>query len=294
MNDAPLVYLVTLDWSRPGDTIACLEAAASQTYARLRLLVVDNGSADDSVPQIRNRFPDVEVLGQRENLGFARGANLGLKRALAAGADHVFLVNNDTLLDPGAVAQLVGQARPEHGILAPIIYMAEDRKRIWSAGGRLRPWVLDKSGDGRGKIDTGRWAGPEEQDFVTGCGMMLSRRLLETVGLFDERFFMYYEDFDLCLRARQRGFQIVLVPAARMWHRVAQSSGGSNSANERYWMARSSVLFFLKHVRGAQWLAVVPWRMASAVRTTLRLAGSGRWDACAAYWRGLWDGLRGG
>jgi hypothetical protein len=294
VTDAPLVCLVTLNWNRPDDTIECLETAANQTYARLRLVVVDNGSTDDSVPRIENRFPDAEILSQKDNLGFARGANLGLKRALVAGAGLVFLVNNDTLLDPHAVEHLVAQAQPEVGILAPIIYEAEDRKRIWSAGGGMRPWLLEKGGDDRGQIDTGQWATPEEREFVTGCGMLLSRQFLETVGLFDERFFLYYEDMDLCLRARQRGFRILLVPQARMWHKVSRSSGGRHSANERYWMARSSVLFYRKHVRGAQWLAVLPWRTGSAARTTLRLVGAGRWGACAAYWRGLRDGLWGG
>ncbi len=122
--------------------------------------------------------------------------------------------------------------------------------------------------------------------------MLLTRRLLETVGLFDERFHMYYEDLDFCLRVRRSGFQILVVPGAKMWHKVAQSSGGSDSTFERYWMARSSALYFRKHCHGARWLAVLPWRGGSAVRTTLRLLRQGRREACAAYWRGLRDGFR--
>lgn len=219
---------------------------------------------------------------------------MGLRRAFAAGADYVFLVNNDTLVDPQAVARLVRALRPDVGILAPLIYYADDRTRIWSAGGKVRSWLLDKYGDREGQVDAGRWPKMVEQDFVTGCGMLLSRAMLESVGLFDERFFMYYEDFDLCLRARQAGFRLLLVPAARMWHKVARSSGGRDSASERYWMARSSVLLFRKHARGAHWLAIAPWRLASAMRTTLRLLRTGQREACAAYWRGLCDGVRAG
>jgi GT2 family glycosyltransferase len=290
MTPPPLVYAITLNWNRPDDTLACLSTLRAQSYGNVRLLVVDNGSADDSVALIQSHFPQAEVVISAHNRGFAGGANLGLQRAVAAGADHVFLVNNDTLVDPEAIAHLMAQAQPGVGILAPLIYYAQDRTRIWSAGGRVRFWLLDKVGDREGQIDTGVWPETVEQDFVTGCGMLLSRPLLESVGLFDERFFMYYEDFDLCLRARLAGFRLLLVPAARMWHKVARSSGGRDSASERYWMARSSILFFSKHARGLQWLAIAPWRLASALRTTLRLLRAGQREACATYWRGLRDG----
>ena len=291
MSDLPLVYALTLNWNRADETLACLETLAAQTFPRLRLLVVDNGSTDDSAARIRAAFPQVEVLTNRRNLGFAAGANVGLRRALAAGADLVFLVNNDTLIDAPAVEHLVAHMRPEVGIAAPLIYYADEPERIWSAGGQVRRLLLEKYDDRQGQVDWGGWTGPLERDFVTGCGVMLSRRLLERVGLFDERFFMYYEDSDLCLRARRAGFRILVVPQARMWHKVARSSGGRDSANERYWMARSSVLFFRKHARGGQWAAILPWRLGSALRTTWRL---GRREACAAYWHGLRDGWREG
>ena len=294
MSDLPLVYALTLNWNRADETLACLETLAAQTFPRLRLLVVDNGSTDDSAARIRAAFPQVEVLTNRRNLGFAAGANVGLRRALAAGADLVFLVNNDPLIDAPAVERLVAHMRPEVGIAAPLIYYADEPERIWSAGGRVRRLLLEKYDDRRGQVDRGGWTGPLERDFVTGCGVMLSRHLLEKVGLFDERFFMYYEDSDLCLRARRAGFRILVVPQARMWHKVARSSGGRDSANERYWMARSSVLFFRKHARGGQWAAILPWRLGSALRTTWRLWRRGRREACAAYWRGLRDGWREG
>jgi hypothetical protein len=126
---------------------------------------------------------------------------------------------------------------------------------------------------------------------MVACALLLSRRFLTQVGLFDERFFMYYEDFDLSLRARQAGFKILLSPQAKVWHKVAVSSGGSDSPNERYWMARSSVLFFSKHVRGLRWLIVLPYRTGSAVKTVLRLALRGRAGSAWAYVRGLRDGL---
>jgi len=294
VSERPLVYALTLNWNRPDDTLECLETLAAQTYPRLRLLVVDNGSTDDSVARIGAAFPQAELVVNGENKGFAAGANIGLRRAMEAGAELMFLVNNDTLIDAHAVERLAAVMQPGVGIAAPLIYYADDPKRIWSAGGLVRPLLLEKYDDKQGRLDRGQWTEPLERDFVTGCGLLLSRRLLDRVGLFDERFFMYYEDADLCLRARRAGFRILVVPAAKMWHKVARSSGGSDSANERYWMARSSVLFFRKHARGGQWAAILPWRMGSALRTGWRLLRHGRWAACRAYWRGLRDGWREG
>ena len=294
MSRRPLVYAVTVNWNCPDDTLECLQTLAAQSYPSLGLLVVDNGSTDDSVKRIRAEFPKAELLASQANQGFAAGANLGLRWAFRAGADLVFLVNNDTLVDPEAVEALAAHARAGVGILAPLIYYAEEPARIWSAGGKRRHWTLEIHGDDRGQMDTGQWREPVARDFVTGCGMLLTRELVERVGIFDEQFFMYYEDSDLCLRAQHGGFKILLVPASKMWHKVAQSSGGSDAPDERYWMARSSVQFFRKHAQGAQWLAIVPWRLVSALRTTLRLLRNGRIEACAAYWRGLRAGWQRG
>ncbi len=292
MKDKPLVFAVTLNWNRPGDTIECLDTLIEQTYPNLCVLVVDNGSTDDSVTRIRARFPQIDLVQSPENRGFAAGANLGLRRALDQGAELAFLVNNDTLIDRHALSRLVAQTGPGVGILAPVIYYAEDRDRVWSAGGRIHPWTLDKCYDYQVQARESDQPSAEDRDFVTGCGMLLTRQMLEKVGLFDERFFMYYEDADLCIRARRAGFHIRVVPLARMWHKVALSSGGSDSPDERYWMARSSVIYFRKHARGAQWLAILPWRAGSAIRTTARLWLRGRQDAASGYWRGLCDGWK--
>jgi GT2 family glycosyltransferase len=145
---------------------------------------------------------------------------------------------------------------------------------------------------GDGQLDEGQWDQVLEREYLVGCALLLKRSLLEDIGLFDTGFHpIYYEDVDLCLRAREASYRLLLIPSAHMWHKVSASAGGSGSPRERYLMARNSIRFFRKHVRGWQWLAVVPYRIGSAVRTSLRLVRQGRHDSARAYWRGLWDGL---
>lgn len=288
---APLVAIITLNWNRKGDTLEFLASCAGLGYPRLHTIVVDNGSTDGSAEAISARFPAVEQILNGANLGFAGGMNAGMRRALALGADYVFLANNDTTLAPDALGRLVAAAEEQGaGMASPAIYYASAPHRIWWLGGRLRPLLLEIR---RYERPPARHdPRPFAVDFITGCGMLVRRDVLETIGLFDERFFMYYEDSDYCLRAHRAGVRAVVEPRAAMYHKVAQSSGGSNSPNERYHMARSSVQYFRKHARPWQWPLIWPYRAGSAARTLLRLARARRLDAARAYLRGLRDGAR--
>jgi GT2 family glycosyltransferase len=288
----PLVYAVTLNWNRRQDTLECLASLKQQTYPNLRLLVVDNHSNDGSPQAIADSFPDVDLVINSDNLGFGKGFNIGMRRAIELDAAFVFTVNNDTLFDPDCLAQLVSHSSPVVGLLAPLIYYAGQPKVIWSMGGKTSQWTLEKISRWDGLPDPGNWPEVIEQDFVTGCGLLFPRQTLERVGFWDESFFMYYEDSDLSMRVRRAGLRINVIPAAKMWHKVASSSGGAASPNERYWMARSSVHYFRKHTRGLQIPVVLFWRSGSALRTTGRLARQGKWPSLKAYWRGLFEGIK--
>lgn len=287
----PLVYVVILSWNHCRETLSCISSVKALKYPNKRILLVDNGSQDGTPQMVASLFPDVDILINEKNIGFAAGCNRGFRYALGRGADFIFLLNNDVVVEPHSLEHLVKLAGPDVGMVAPKIYYAENRRCIWSIGGLCHPLTLEKTGDARGQIDNGQFDQILERDYLTGCAVLISRNLLEKIGLFDERFFMYYEDSDLSLRARQNGFRLLLAPDARAWHKVAVSSGGSDSPNERYWMARSSVLFFHKHIRGLRWLIIIPYRLGSAIKTLLRLVLNNRWRAACAYLYGLRDGL---
>jgi GT2 family glycosyltransferase len=289
---SPVVYGVVLNWNKSADTLACLGSLVCQDAISPKLLIVDNASTDNSIQQIREKFPQAEIITNSQNLGFARGINKGILYALDAGAGYVFIINNDAYLEVTALATLLDHISDDVGILAPMVYYASHPEKIWSIGGRSNLLNLETVGDARGQIDLGNWPQSLERDFVTGCAMLIPRHTFERVGLFDERFHMYYEDADFCRNIRDAGLRILVIPKAKAWHKVSLSSGGSESPNERYWMARSSILFFAKHARGIQWLAVFFWRLGSSIRTSLRLLRKRRWQSLAAYWRGLIDGLR--
>lgn len=284
----PLIYVIILNWNRYQDTLTCLQSLSKIDTPNVQLMVVDNGSRDDSVITIRQRFSQIKLIEAESNLGFAKGMNLGIRAALAGGADYVFLLNNDTIVDPAMLNYLLAHARPEVGLLAPAIFYMAAPKTIWSTGGGLSAVWLEMTGDhGRNQILP---QAPQKRGFLSACGLLIPRMILEQVGLFDERFFMYYEDLDYCLRVQKAGYDLVLVPQAHLWHQVSQSSGGSNSPNERYYMALSSGLYFRKHMQLWQAFLIIPYRLLSAFRWSRRLIKDQQWAALTAYWRGLYVG----
>lgn len=290
------VCVITTAWNQVDKTLACLETIRKQDYEAISILLVNNGSTDDTVDQVSSRYPDIQIVNLPENLGPTRGYNAGFREALAHNFRYILLVNNDTLLAPNCVGELVDEAEtsPDIGLLMPKIYYADEPQRIWSIGGWENRWNLEVRRPGSDRLDNGQWDEPTDIDDAPFCAVMLTRTLLETIGLPDSDFFLYYEDRDFSRRVQRAGFRLRLVPNAHIWHAVSSSSGGSDSPNERYWMARSSVLFFRKNNDNvARWLIIITWRAASALRTSARLLRKGNFASLKAYWLGLWHGIRG-
>jgi GT2 family glycosyltransferase len=286
------VYVIVLTWNRCVDTLECLASLARSIYPAVHVLIVDNGSSDGTPEAVRSAFPQAEIIELHSNGGFAAGVNVGLRHAWASGADFALLLNNDTLVDPGMLSALMQYVAPHVALLAPVVYYAGRPAIIQAAGGARHRWTLEQIEDARDCPRPVGWPETIERDFLPGTAMLIARTAFGRIGPFDERFFMYYEDNDFCLRARQLGFRLLLVTQAALWHKGSASSGGMDSPARRYAMARGSVQFFRKHVRGTRWLVVGPYRLGSALKTTGRLLAQRRGAATLAYWRGLRDGFR--
>jgi len=290
----PPVGIITVTWNQVEKTLACLETIFSLDYPEFDVILIDNGSTDGTVAKVQQRFPDVKVTALPQNVGFAKGYNVGLHQCAVNDYPFLFLLNNDTLLAPDVLTHLIEHMRqqPEVGMASAKIYFADEPTRIWSVGGMINPKNLEVTDKFDNMLDQGQLAEIRSLDFVPLCGVLIRGQLIAEIGFLDERFFVYYEDMDFSRRARQAGYQISLVPDAKIWHAVSSSSGGADSPNERYWMARSSVIFFRKHGSPKQAPVIICWRSVSAVRTSFRLLGQRNFSSLRAYWRGLWHGLK--
>jgi hypothetical protein len=275
---APKVAVVVLAWNGKPLTMACLESLSSLRYGNASVILVDNASADGTAAAVRAEFGDrVTVIENAENLGFSRGNNVGIRRALDDGADFVLLLNNDTVVDPALVDRLVEviAESDDIGIVGPKIYYASQPDRIWFAGGRIYLARAVSKHIGIRELDTGRYDSIRDVDYVTGCALLARREVFEKIGYLDPVFAAYYEDADFCVRARRAGFRVVYAPAGKVWHKISASTGGELGRAKISRKLRSTAIFFRRYAAWYHWLTI-PFFFAADVARVLLLVAAGR------------------
>jgi GT2 family glycosyltransferase len=255
---APSVLIIVLCHNRVDVTLACLQSLRKMQYANATILLIDNASHDDTAALVGLHYPEALVLETGENYGFAAGNNIGLRYAIEHGYDYALLLNNDTEVMPDFLSGLVAaaEADPSIGVAGPTIYYYDRPDTVWTTGG-----IIDwQRGDAhmRDLNRRGlRWpiqAAPSDVDFVSGCAMLCKRDVLERAGLLDERFFLYFEETEWCVRVLRAGYRIVHVPAAQIYHKIAPDEQ-ADRPHVHYYMVRNRLLFLsATHAGGRAWL----------------------------------------
>ena len=287
------IFLVVLNWNRAKDTLECLktiEELEVKNY-QLHVIVVDNASVDDSkerLAKITLTNAKYHFLVNEENLGYAGGMNRGINYSLEKKGDYTMLLNNDVYLDKKMLTKLLTTAKKykDAGVICPKIYFLKgyefhkDKYKesdlgnvIWYAGGEI-DWA-NVYGTNRGvdEVDKRQYDKIEDTDFATGNCMFIRNTALKEVGIFDEKYFMYLEDVDFCVRMKKKNWRVLYSPNAIMWHKVAQSSVIGGDLND-YFIIRNRMLFGMKYA---------PLRTKIAlIRQSLNLLSNGReWEKIA-------------
>jgi GT2 family glycosyltransferase len=272
-----VVATVLLNWNGWRDTQVCLESLAKIQYTDHRVIVVDNGSTDDSVARLQAFRPAPLLLQTGANLGFCGGNNVGIRRALQDGAEYVWLLNNDARIeDPDILRKMVAcaEADPRIGAVGAVLMRMDAPGEIQAwGGGRLNLWL----GWGR---EQRRRVPAERLHYLTGASILIPRRVWERVGLLDEGFFLYWDDADLGVRLRQAGWKLAVAEDCRVLHRSFSTTPEGPRLAARY--NRSAVRMFSKH-------APAPW-MPLLIGTSARLAKRallGRWNQWPAILRSV-------
>jgi GT2 family glycosyltransferase len=242
----PLVFTVILNWNGIADTRECLESLQRTDYSNNRIILVDNGSEGGEAAALRAEFGGaVHLIESPTNLGFAGGANLGIRHGLAQGADYVLLLNNDTTVDPGFLSALVeaAQSQPDAAALCAKAYYYAEPDVLYSTGGSVNLWTATAKQTGNGQRDHGQFDRAALRDYADGVCMLIPRRALESVGLLDEDYFLYWEETDWCVRAREEGLRCYYVPEAKIWHKAARVQSPTNQYN---FLFRRNALMFVR------------------------------------------------
>ena len=260
------VRVVLLNWNDRAQAERCLDAVLASEGVRMDPLVVDNGSTGDDVAVLTARLGEERVLALPENFGYAGGMNAGLRFwRERGGEDPVLLVTPDARVQPGTVARLLEalDSTPDAGIVGPLV--VHSRETGWvSAGGVVRPSRVQSA-----PLHEPRSDQPHDVDWIDGCCMVLRASALRDVDGFDDRFFIYFEETDLCTRARQAGWRVRLVPDAEIDHPKAP---GTLPPYYFYYMVRNRYLFWSKN-HGVGFLPValnVAWATVHAWGSVLK------------------------
>lgn len=256
---SPSVAIILVNWKTPSDTIECIDSLINLNYSGFKVFVVDNGSNDGSDTKIQKHINsislDCELIKSNENLGFSGGNNIAIKKAIEEGFQWFWLLNNDTIAQKDSLSTLVdfGLQNKNAGILGSKIYYFNSNK-IWYAGGYVDYKTGKGSSIGRDEVDNGQYDIAKKCDYITGCSMLVRKEVIDSIGLLEDGFFLYYEDTDWSLRARLKGWNCYYVPTSIIEHKVGKSSEEGYSSpflsyynlRNRYLMTRRNKELFTK------------------------------------------------
>lgn len=277
------LIVVIVFFDHPEDTIDCLRSVFRSDYSPLDILLIDNGSSSESNHKIRIAFPEIPIIRLEQNSGFVGGFNRGIQEALKAGATDVFLLSNDTIIEPATI-RLLDEASWD--ISVPKILFYDHPEIVQTAGARWRPFPPSVIMIGFRQKDGPEFDTPQPLEYAIGCAFLARREVLEQVGGFDPDFQNYSEDYDFFYRVNQAGFKTGLVPASRLYHKDSLTTG-KDPGRRRWFLGRNTVLFYRKENRFPIWQlwSFMAWLV---IREALKLNFSHLPD----YIRGFWDGYK--
>ncbi|MBK8189777.1 MAG: glycosyltransferase family 2 protein [Vampirovibrionales bacterium] len=284
---SPLVTIVLLNYRGADDTLACLASLGELTYPRFEIVVVDNDSRDDSVERLRAGGFSGRLIQARENGGFSAGNNLGVEVALHNRADYVWLLNNDTVVEPGALTHLVAEAEKTGGLAGSLLLYPD---RSFQQAGVAINW---RTGGSRGVAETALYDGMP-LTALSGASMLIPIKVIQRIGPLDERYFLYFEDVEYCLRAARKRYPVTLAIRSRVFHKEGASTG-KRSAATRYYYQRNRLKVLLSYATPLTGLSILAYSLFRWARSLVKGLGGDpdrRLDA-RVHTLAMWDFLRG-
>jgi GT2 family glycosyltransferase len=289
----PSVGVVILNHNGKERSEACVQSVMASSYPNHEIIFVDNASTDESVGHLRDRYGDMVIIENTENLGVAGGRNSGFRVAARRGHDYILSLDNDARIAPTMIAALVAIAESDTtiGILGPKTYDADRTNLIQCAGGCITYTQNVCAERGAGEEDHGQYDQLTEVDYFPGCGFMARREVFEKLNFVDETFYGYgHEDTDFGVRARQLGYRTIYVPEAVMWHQ-GSATIGSYTPRKKYLEAVNSVYFVRKHGNAVNSMKYAFYAGFGLIYALFAQSLRGNHKAVFAKARGIWDGL---
>ncbi len=292
------VAIVLVNWNGYPFTAACLRSLEKIHYPDFFVVLVDNGSTDDSLEKLKSEFPEVHYISIPTNQGFTGGNNAGIQHALDQDFDYVLLLNNDTVVKPDFLDLLVEfqKAHPQAGMVQPLILFLQHKETIWSAGGRLNPFLASATVFGDRKSLRDYTPIDREIDWATGCCTLLPSSVIRETGLLEASYFAYFEDVDWSLRIKKKGLKIFLASQSVIFHEASASSKkqhdeGMLSSTVFYLHSRNQLFQLRRHLKFPFRLLAWPYHILKYTGWMAYFCIRGRFKKCRAVAKGIRDGI---
>ncbi len=245
-----MLSIIILNWNGGKIIGECLDSIKKQTFKDYEIIAVDNNSSDGSLAFLKTNYPRIKLIQNKKNLGYAGGNVIGAKKARG---NYLLILNNDTVLDKNFLKEL-WRNRKKADILGVKNYYFDKKKTIWAIGSKVNKFTMKANLVGNKLIDS-KDVDKMKIEQAVGSAMLINKNVIRKVGFFDESFFAYYEETEWQTRAIKNGFKISWVPSAKLWHRVAYSTGGGRSPLSAYYLVRNRAYFIKKW---AKW-EIIAW-----------------------------------
>lgn len=247
-SKSPLVSIITVNYNHSEDTIELLDSIKKITYPNIECIVLDNGSEIDNPDIIKRKYPEINFIKNKKNIGFAAANNIGI---MHANGEYILLINNDMVVSDDFLSPLLKtlQKNPEIGVVCPKIYFYDEPRNIQYAGyTEINPFTIRNIAIGYNEPDKGQYDKDSITAFAHGGAIMFPTKLLNNVGKMSEYFFLYYEDIDWCKRVRYAGYKICYVHNSVVYHKDGATTG-SNSPLKTYYINRGRLIYMRRHIR---------------------------------------------
>jgi GT2 family glycosyltransferase len=236
-----LISIMLLNWNGKDVTADCLESIKKQTFKNYEVILIDNASTDGSSKYLKKKYPFVRLVQNKKNLGYAGGHNSGIK---SAKGNYLLIINNDIVLDKNFLKE-IWKNKDKADILGVKNYFYDHKDIFWAIGSSLNEVLMVARLKGNKEKDIGQYD-KADVDQAVGSAMLVNKKVIDKVNLFDESLFAYYEETEWQTRAQRAGFTISWVPTAKLWHKVAYSYGGEKSPTAAYYLVRNRAYYIKK------------------------------------------------
>lgn len=283
----PLVSIITINYNESEVTLDLLQSIRGLTYPNYEIIVVDNASPNDNPDSIKEKYPEVNLIKSKENLGFAGGNNLGVKQAKG---DYLLFINNDTIVPKGFIEPLVETLQEDKtiGMVSPKIKFHWDPTLIQYAGYTpMSHWTIRNNSIGYHQKDDGDFDKAGETQSIHGAAMMVPKIVVENVGMMTEIYFLYYEEHDWAEMVKRAGYKIYYQPKSHILHKESVSTG-KFSPLKTYYISRNRILFARRNFKPFQlFISLLFQCFVSIPKNTLMFIIKREFEHLRAFWRAI-------